>query len=104
MSFRRKTIKLIKWIFKLIILLIILIQIKHLQKSYGFSNNNSNSELDSFSEKNFSHLLPRITLKKDNNDNDNDDDDSNLDEIIPSIKDIFYSREIYINDNNLTNE
>ena len=63
----------------------ILIIIKYLQKSYRFSNNNSDSELDSFSRKKFSHLLPRIILNK-NNDNDDADNDSNLDAIIPSLK------------------
>ena len=122
MSFRRKTIKLIRWIFKLIILLKFLLIIKNFKKLNPFSNNNkdnnidnnkdnnkdknkdnnSDSELNSFLEKKFSHLLPRITLK--NDDADDDDDDNNLDENIPSLKDIFYSQEIYINDNNLTNE
>jgi len=102
MSFRRKTKKLIKWIFKLIFLIILII-IKYLQNSYRFYNNKSDSELYFFSRKKFSHLLPRIILNK-NNDNDDADNDSILEEIIPSLKDIFYSREIYINDNNLTNE
>ena len=82
-------------------ILILLIILKYIEKSYEFSNNNSDSELNSFPEKNFSHLLPRITL---NNYKDNVDDDNNLEEGIPSLKDVFYSREIYINNNNLTNE
>jgi glycosyltransferase involved in cell wall biosynthesis len=39
-----------------------------------------------------------------NNHKDNADNDKNLDEDIPSLKDIFYSRELFINNNNLTNE
>jgi len=102
MSYEGKRINCTKAFFKSIIILAIIMIIRHIEMPFEFSNNDSNSELNSFPEQNFSHLLPRITL---NNHNDNDDDDDdNLDENIPSLKDIFYSREIYINDNNLTNE